>query len=51
VTGSQITKIAADRRSQVWRANGNGPPYLKLGRAVRYCWTDVSAWLEEQRIG
>jgi predicted DNA-binding transcriptional regulator AlpA len=28
------------------RMEGNGPPFLKLGRAVRYRKRDVLAWLE-----
>lgn len=29
------------------RAAGTGPRYLKLGRNVRYRWSDVEAWLDE----
>jgi predicted DNA-binding transcriptional regulator AlpA len=28
------------------RLTGDTPPYLKLGRTVRYRWEDVLAWLE-----
>ncbi len=28
------------------RMNGNGPPYLKLGRAVRYRKSDIMGWLK-----
>ena len=28
-----------------WRANGEGPPYFKLGRLCRYRWAAVEAWL------
>lgn len=29
----------------VWRSQGYGPPYLKLGRrTVRYRMTDLAAW-------
>lgn len=27
-----------------WRMKGYGPPYLKVGRAVRYRVSDVQAW-------
>jgi predicted DNA-binding transcriptional regulator AlpA len=27
------------------RRTGNGPPYLKIGKSVRYRITDVDAWL------
>lgn len=37
---------------RVWRTRGFGPPYLKLGRAVRYNPADVDAWLQQrQRAG
>ena len=29
-------------------ARGDGPPYLRLGRNVRYRVADVRAWLQEQ---
>lgn len=31
---------------QKWRATGEGPPYVKLGRLCRYRWEDVEAWLK-----
>lgn len=33
-----------------WRYQGFGPPYVKLGQAVRYRKPDVDAWLEQQLI-
>lgn len=35
-----------------WRRHGLADlPYLKLGsRAIRYRWSDVAAWLEQNRI-
>jgi predicted DNA-binding transcriptional regulator AlpA len=29
-----------------WRFRGDGPPFIKLGRSVRYRWSDVEAWLD-----
>jgi len=29
------------------RYQGVGPKFLKLGGAVRYRWSDVNAWLDE----
>ena len=29
---------------------GDGPPYIKLGRAVRYRPKDLDAWIDSQRI-
>lgn len=31
-----------------WRYRGIGPRYLKVGRHVRYRWSDVSSWLDER---
>jgi len=40
------------RKSLSWlqhtRQTGGGPPYLKIGHAVRYRDQDVDAWLEAQ---
>lgn len=33
------------RTTQLWRQTGQGPPYLLLGRLVRYRTSDVSTWL------
>lgn len=33
------------RTLQAWRCRGDGPPYLKVGRAVRYDPRAVDAWL------
>lgn len=33
-----------------FRLTGEGPPYLKLGKAVRYRRTELDAWLESQLI-
>jgi hypothetical protein len=30
-----------------WRSLRRGPDYVKAGRAVRYRWEDVNAWLNE----
>jgi len=29
----------------VWRSRGKGPAYIKVGRHVRYRWSDVNEWL------
>jgi hypothetical protein len=38
---------------EAWRANGEGPPYLRLPgnrRKVVYRWIDVVAWIEGGKI-
>jgi hypothetical protein len=34
-----------------WRSRGIGPAYMKIGRYVRYRWSDVLAWEETRRVG
>jgi hypothetical protein len=38
-----------ERTLEDWRLTSQGPPYLKLGRHVRYDLTDVIDWAREQR--
>lgn len=45
------------RRQQVsphtiyrWRRTGTGPPYMRIGRHVRYRMADVTAWEDARRI-
>ncbi|PKN67863.1 MAG: DNA-binding protein [Deltaproteobacteria bacterium HGW-Deltaproteobacteria-15] len=33
-----------------WRYSGQGPPYLKLGRLIRYRFSDLAIFLERRRI-
>lgn len=33
-----------------WACYGEGPPYLKVGRAVRYRRVDVERWLAERTV-
>ena len=37
------------RRLQQLRQRGGGPPFVKIGRLVRYEWADVRAWLDVQK--
>lgn len=34
-----------------WRAKAAGPPYIKVGRLVRYRRADVEAWLAAHTVG
>ena len=34
-----------------WRAKAEGPPFIKVGRLVRYRRTDVDAWLASRTVG
>jgi len=31
-----------------WRYRGDGPSAIKVGRSLRYRWSDVEAWLDSQ---
>ncbi|QEN87723.1 helix-turn-helix domain-containing protein [Labrys sp. KNU-23] len=37
------------RTLQCWRSRGDGPPFLRLGTAVRYRRSELDAWLSERR--
>ncbi|HEX6498990.1 MAG TPA: helix-turn-helix domain-containing protein [Micromonosporaceae bacterium] len=39
------------RTLEVWRHRGLGPRWSKVGRHVRYRWTDVEKWLDQQAGG
>ena len=34
---------------QAWRCRGGGPPFVKIGRLVRYRPEDVEQWIESRR--
>ncbi len=40
----------AERTPAVWRVRGDGPPFVKIGRNVRYKKSDVDAWLDERTV-
>lgn len=35
---------------RIWRHRGIGPKSFKVGTTVRYRWSDVEAWLEQQSV-
>ena len=47
---AQLLGVPA-RTLEGWRLTRSGPPWLKLGRHVRYDRDDVLAWAREQRHG
>lgn len=34
-----------------WRREGKGPPYIRVGRRIRYKRADVDEWLQKERVG
>jgi predicted DNA-binding transcriptional regulator AlpA len=48
--GEVAEQLGMSRRTlQGWRWRGGGPPYHRIGGAVRYDPTEVRAWLDAQR--
>jgi predicted DNA-binding transcriptional regulator AlpA len=37
-----------DNTLRIWRMNADGPPFYKLGKAVRYDERKVREWLKER---
>lgn len=35
---------------QKWRVTGDGPPFVRVGRLVRYRQADVEAWINSRRV-
>jgi predicted DNA-binding transcriptional regulator AlpA len=59
--GTEMNKVVNDQESaemlgvapqtlRNWRSLRKGPPYLKVGRAVRYRQEDLIAYLDKRRI-
>ncbi|MFC3711206.1 helix-turn-helix transcriptional regulator [Sphingoaurantiacus capsulatus] len=40
----------AESTLEKWRVAGMGPPFLKLGKLVRYSRQDLEAWLNARRV-
>ncbi|MBI4001062.1 MAG: helix-turn-helix domain-containing protein [Nitrospira defluvii] len=38
------------KTAQAWRTRGGGPPFIKVGRLIRYRKADVDAWIESRRV-
>jgi excisionase family DNA binding protein len=36
---------------RIWRHRGVGPRWVRVGRHIRYRWTDVEEWLDRQSAG
>ena len=35
------------RTLETWRCRGGGPPFVRVGRGVRYRLRDLHAWIEQ----
>lgn len=49
IKAEQVAQLVGTSVGQLaqWRFHGDGPPFIKLGRSVRYRWSDVEAWLDD----
>ncbi|WP_454756887.1 helix-turn-helix transcriptional regulator [Cupriavidus campinensis] len=50
LTNTQTAELLGLRSNtlEIWRTQGRGPVFRKIGRAVRYAEADVLAWLDAQ---
>lgn len=52
LTEAEAAEVLCVRRNCLcqWRHKRTGPPYLKLGRTVRYRRSDLDRWAAAQRV-
>ncbi len=44
-------KLACEEKTlQAWRSRGGGPPFVKIGRLVRYRGCDVKKWITSRTV-
>lgn len=41
---------APERTLEDWRYRGDGPPFVRMGRRIRYRRADVDAWLVKNTV-
>jgi excisionase family DNA binding protein len=46
---SEYLRIPTHTLSQ-WRHRGIGPKFSRVGKHVRYRWSDVEAWIDQQTV-
>jgi len=46
---AQLLQISI-RTLQAWRLRRSGPPYVQLGRAVRYRRSDLMGWIDANTV-
>jgi predicted DNA-binding transcriptional regulator AlpA len=40
----------AGRTLRQWRYTGDGPPFVRVGRAIRYRRADLDTWIAQNRV-
>lgn len=43
--------LVSTRTLEYWRPRGEGPPFVRVGRGVRYRAADLEAWLDAHTDG
>lgn len=33
-----------------WRVEGKGPPFIRIGRTIKYRWWEVEKWMNERQF-
>jgi predicted DNA-binding transcriptional regulator AlpA len=46
---ADLLKISP-RTLQAWRTSGQGPAFVRAGRAIRYSRIDIAAWIEGSTV-
>ena len=42
--------LVAPKTMEAWRSRGGGPPYVRVGRLIRYRKSSVVAWLKSREV-
>jgi predicted DNA-binding transcriptional regulator AlpA len=47
----ELLSVGSTRSLESWRRRGEGPPFVRVGKQVRYRASDLQAWLAAQTVG
>jgi predicted DNA-binding transcriptional regulator AlpA len=50
VQAAELTQMSV-RTLQAWRSRRAGPPFVQVGRAVRYRLQDLRVWIDANTVG
>lgn len=52
LTTQELAKVfnVSKKTLEHWRYNGEGPPWHKIGRSIRYMESEVDQWRRDQRM-
>jgi excisionase family DNA binding protein len=51
-SGAEVAEVLGipEKTLTQWRSDGKGPKYQKVGRYVRYRWSEVDRWLTAREV-